>query len=402
MTTANFQESSVAGSSDEYINSPSPVAGDKRPAGISPEWSPSFGSERDGHARKRSRTATHGHGATTPKPYLIIHNVICHRTNDHGNHLPSTLFLDRPRLLDGDCKMTALRGENPLLDLNEYLAEHPDLIFTVRKTYRCGEYHEMMEDAFENLLVPRLDPAETVQLRPYFSVLQQDGPYAESAEEHMQILSKDLIHALNKLNVPMAPSSKYDPPLFHAPYIPFFHLRKARGSLQVSPGDDHWEPLSLLFDYLESDFGNQYASADELFARGMVSLDHFPKLFRANDVVIAKEDEQPVAFLIKNHHYMNGSVYLTCYQLKFDGAFKRAQTEIKIEWPARSSREMPITSLSAYPLRFSDPSVKGRLVNRGRIFWKCRKRRFVSYTAPSRTFEIQVVSLRFITPSELD
>lgn len=44
-----------------------------------------------------------------------------------------------------------------------------------------------------------------------------------------------------------------------------------------------------------------------------------------------------------------------------------------------SAKELPITSLSIVPL-FSLPSEKKEsLVERGRMFWKCRRKRYISY-----------------------
>ena len=62
----------------------------------------------------------------------------------------------------------------------------------------------------------------------------------------------------------------------------------------------------------------------------------------------------------------------------YDGNFMKGTLQ-KYFSAVISAKELPITSLSIVPL-FSLPSEKKEsLVERGRMFWKCRRKRYISY-----------------------
>jgi len=81
---------------------------------------------------------------------------------------------------------------------------------------------------------------------------------------------------------------------------------------------------------------------------------------------------------------------LRCKRLLFDGPFYQENFRKRVSWPSNSDI-IDISSLVAYPLRLSTSDARVQLLRRGMTFWSCRNRRFVSCTAPKRTFEIQVV-----------
>lgn len=344
--------------------------------------------------RRRSRT---GNAQGTALSFLITHKVDCSRqAPGHQQHAESSVFLDTPRLLANDCRASPLRGRQPFHHQSEYLDDHPEVAFTVHRSYDCEQYHAAIEDSFERLRLPNLEPGETAMVRPYFSILREDGPEAVPNEEGLRILSESLIADLDALNADITGISQTD--VFHqtmrAPYISLYHIR---GLLKGAATDGLSSGARALFGYLEDAFGEVYNEADWHFDRGLVTKRHFAKLYRATDVVISKEDGHLVAFRIDDCHYDRfrdecDYVGLKCHRLLFDGQFRRANVTIQVDWPKGSKGEVQISNLSAFPPRFDRDGVKEKLLDRGRIFWSCRKRRFVSYTAPNRTFEIQVVS----------
>jgi hypothetical protein len=64
----------------------------------------------------------------------------------------------------------------------------------------------------------------------------------------------------------------------------------------------------------------------------------------------------------------------------FDGAFHKRDTSLNFEVPITNESEIVIEELSVCPLRFVKEEVKALLQERGETFWKCRFRRFVSYS----------------------
>lgn len=47
--------------------------------------------------------------------------------------------------------------------------------------------------------------------------------------------------------------------------------------------------------------------------------------------------------------------------------------------PRKKETEIDITELDVYPARFASSDILQTLKERGKMFWKCRKRRYVCY-----------------------
>ncbi|KAI1500278.1 P-loop containing nucleoside triphosphate hydrolase protein [Biscogniauxia marginata] len=387
------------------------LAGRKRPAGLSTTIESDDQrqeQQEQQHPNKRHQNASSCSSRVLQNPgkYLIIHQVRCSRESAaHQRHAESKEYLDVPRLFEGDCRASALRGMSPFPHQDEYLEDHPEIEFTVIKYYACERYHAEVEHDFERLRMPNLEHHEAVMVRPYFSVLRNDGPPAETTGEDLEILSKELIRALDGLKGQNTerPKNEAFGRSFSAPYISFYHLRELVPIRSAdTPNSLTLEVTRALFEYLDKYFGADYEEADNLFAQGLVSMKQFPKLFRTGEVVVTREDGQIVAFLTERCSYSDssGKVGLQCHRLLFDGLFKRKEIDLSVDWPTYSDSVVQIDALSVYPLRFSAPGTKARLMSRGKVFWSCRNRRFVSYTAPSRTFEIKVVNPRYMIDME--
>ncbi|KAH8168913.1 ATPase family associated with various cellular activities (AAA) domain-containing protein [Sarocladium implicatum] len=356
------------------------------------------------HVRKRHRGRT-GTAEVTSTGVLITHKVDCSReAPGHQQHAANTVYLDTPRLVGNDCRASPLRGQQRFHHQSEYLEDHPEVAFTVFRSYDCEQYHTAIEDSFKKLRLPNLKPGETALVRPYFSILQEDGPAAVPNEEGLKILSESLMSSLDELNTGITGISQIDAfrHTLRAPYVSLYHMRSL---VQSAAPDTLSTDVRDLFAYLEDTFGPVYSEADWQFGRGLVSKKHFAKLFRTTDVVISREDGHLVAFRVDDCFYDQSGdvcdyVELKCHRLLFDGQFRRANVTLEVRWPRNSKGEIQISSLSAFPLRFDRDGIREKLLDRGRIFWSCRKRRFVSYTAPNRTFEIQVVNPRYMIDME--
>lgn len=342
--------------------------------------------------------------AQTPGPdladisFLIIHEVRCGGgPREHRLHPNTATFFDHPRLDDGDCRYSPLHGNNPFPEpLDEYLRERPEIVLTVIKRYDCVGYHELLKDKFQKIPLPYLSPEDRKTAAKYFSMLQQQGPRAPPSGEQIESMSPALKSAIKQLEA-------HDPETFagwdlpqhlRAPYVHFYHVRDAVHTTAAKVLDESgMAHISLLFSYLETAFGQDYQDATALFERGMVTLSQLPKLFRANDIVVSLEEGQPRAYRTTDSPTVREtSIFVPCTAWNFDGVFKRTSYSFTVVWPLDEEGEIPIASLGTYPLRYDQNGLREKLLKRGVEFWSCRKRRFISYASPRRTFEIRVVS----------
>jgi hypothetical protein len=74
---------------------------------------------------------------------------------------------------------------------------------------------------------------------------------------------------------------------------------------------------------------------------------------------------------------------LECWSIRFEGGFciDHESVTLEVDWASWGKRRR-IRDMSIYPVRFTEERIQETLANRGRTFWVCRKRHFVSYEDP--------------------
>jgi hypothetical protein len=358
------------------------------PAGNSQNQSTQFGQS------KRSRYAP----PSSRPQYRVLHKVVCHGGVNHSNHKKDSHFLDVPKLFAGDSKANVLRGKKEI-DVEEYMDGHPEICFIIYRSYNCNAYHETMEDNFDRLPIPRIDPNIISQLKAYFFTLKTDGEEAIPVTEHIHIISPDLTVAIAEAKTETGGSlaNLDSEPNLIAPYLQFYHSREILAKLISDPNTalpaNSREYLSVLFNFLTTSCGREWLAADTLFKNGMVDRSHFSKLFRLDDVVVTMVDAQPTAHLVElcASPPNSSSLELSVMSWTFDEVFRKQMSVLTVGWPLGVDR-VPITALETYPLRYDTSRLAERLRKRGEQFWKCRKRAFVGYDSPNPRFEVQTVS----------
>lgn len=379
---------SVASSTPSGSPSPSPPPPSRKRAS---------GDSYDGPIKRSRRGPAKSSPSTGQPRYVIVHLVTCQRHNNHVRHQRSAYFLDIPRLFAGDSKASALRGTHDLSNLKEYLEDHPEVSFIIYKSYNCERYHETIQDQFERLQIPKIDSEVVAQLRPYLFTLKKDEEPALADSERMEIISDELQEVMEVIEADPSDAftNRHDGHNLRAPHLHFYHYRPLMVQYaSESPSQIHREHIKLLLDYLNSSHGSEYEEADALFRRGMVSKLHFSKMFGPNEVIVTVRNDQPLAFVSRKCPIaQNDPLELDCWSWSFDGVFRRQTSPVRVDWPASSSAIIPISALKTYPLRFDTSGLEQRLRKRGRTFWECRERKFVSYESPKPSFEVQVVRL---------
>jgi hypothetical protein len=340
-------------------------------------------------------------------PYIVIHRVICNRAaRYHELHKPSADYFDVPCLYAQANRKTCLQGQQQLVDIADYLEDHTSLAFVVYMTYSCNVYHQAIKDSFKRLPMPHMDEATTSQAKPYFYVLQEDArpakPYSESL-----MLSVGLDRALSivfgevKGRGRLKRTDEYvtqeiwrDPGNLSYPYLRLYHQRQDLINHQaVTMEPSYQERISALSGYLDDRLGSEYAEAENLFEKGLVSRKHWPKLYDPNAVILTMESGQPVAYIMVALPRLADDVLpLECWTWEFDGKFFRNTVTLALRWPSDRDNAR-IVDLDAYPLKYAPAGVGDELRRRGKAFWDCRVRNYVKYDVSGINMEVQKVRL---------
>lgn len=332
---------------------------------------------------------------------LVVHRVYCDGSRadgeDHQEHQSNgdSDYLDVPRLFANDTRGSALRGQHPLRDFEEYYEDNPGICMVVYRTYSCTAYHRKVRDSFE-VLAAGIYRRVSHRLRPFFFRLPNTGPPAGIESEYISFTSEVLSAAMNEV-VASDPLQLADWKADHhllAPYDYFYHFRRLLRQQSASVlGIAERQEVDVLLDYIDQTQGAGFDKVDAIFASGNVHLDNFTKLFAPNDLIATMQEGYPRAYIAKRSSSSNKqTLHLECWTWVFDGSFRKKAEVISVHWPALDSAVVPIDGLVAWPLRLDKSDLRQRLEKRGREFWSCRHRRFVSYDAPNQTiFELQTV-----------
>ncbi|OCL15053.1 P-loop containing nucleoside triphosphate hydrolase protein [Glonium stellatum] len=368
-----------------------------------PQDSPKItGANQEENRRKRSRRQLKTDLSNLPPGHVVVHKVSCLGGDNHAQHPSQSQYLDVPRLFVGDSKANALRGKRHFPDVEDYLDDHPNISFIVYRSYSCNDYHKTVEDDFDRLPIPQIDPTVISKLRVYFFILRRDGEAASPNAEEIQIVSTDLQEAITTMvSLHQDQFGTWNPQQdMRAPYLQICHCRSLMRDYTSKPSNslsqEHQGHIRTLFDYVTDSYGTEYQEADNLFRSGRVNQHHFPKLFRSNEIVVTLADNQPLAYASQACPTIeDGHFKLDCWFWDFDGLFRKDKTALSMQW-LHGSDTVPISSLDVYPLRYDDSGLEERLRSRGTQFWACRKRKFVSYQPPNPTFEVQATNLRYM------
>lgn len=332
--------------------------------------------------------------------YAIVHRVQCNESDhpNHEGHEAKMDFLDVPRLYADANQTSSLKGTKPSkgteslkdtspLDNNEwYLEDNRDTHFVILNIYDCGQYHREITDQFVPLSLPfDVDGRVLDQIKPYLYVLKKD---AREAIRRSQILipSPELSRALNSIEA-FHPLEMSDWSAGKSLAYPYPQLRHYKDLLEKTAKElipEVRSYVTTLRSYLETDVSDEWNEADHMFEKGLVSKQHWTKLFRRNEPSVALLDGEPRAFICRDsYHVSDDKLHLKCWSWEFDGHFFRQDFSVNIDWPD-DSEVRRITDLSHYPLRFDTSDLADRLHNRGVKFWSCRQRKHINYSSSSQ------------------
>ena len=95
-------------------------------------------------------------------------------------------------------------------------------------------------------------------------------------------------------------------------------------------------------------------------------------------LVRAHEPDRPEPSQHLKHHTYTWTV--NAWDWGFNGVFSKKDVSISIHLnAANENEEVKVNSLDYFPLRFDSGDLRSKLERRGRTFWQCRYRKFVSY-----------------------
>lgn len=388
---------------------------------------------------------------STPAPsrYQIIYRIPSVELVQQPNgkqkwtecHMP---FFDHPEWVRGQGTASQLKSSLPLTNFELYLEKNKDISFLVYRKFNNGSAHTADQpgpDSSEKEEIARRPHhvTETVRLvnRDLIEVIKallvSQQHYAELAHEFSV-----------SLELP-------------APYLFIYHSRKGLDRFQDNVPGHAKAQLSLLLAYVTEQYAEEYATADSLLAQNKISPKLLHYLFKPGDLLVSNIDGQYQGYVSKSwpkidhnktisrmravRSQMGTAVSLygsqdakarmandqvtvhVCvvevWHWAFDGNFQRQHSTLSLEIPAVGNDEnatdtkgngkitpqndrpkdnvgeKKISELNVFPMQYASAEIVDNCRRRGKTFWKCRVRCYVSYQATEKD-SIQNLVSRFV------
>lgn len=287
--------------------------------------------------------------------YETIHRTICEYA-PHGHRFEYSE--DEPRYATKmDQVWGGLRAQTQIQNLEHYIEQHPDASFIVVKEHLCSSERVKSEatssERQEQMLVisSKLDTA----LRAVADFV----PY-ETAWN-------------NRRNNKPFMYGKMD-----APYLFIFHHHsKLHEHLEKAPDDN--DDLTAMLRFIDDHYGEEYTSAQTLFAQGKTTAEHVTKLFKPLTVAVDTILSTVRAYVVYSlPEIVSKAIQFTVFAYINDGRSLVRQTW-KTGLTVVPSIEMDITDLRIYPLSYARPDVVDQIRRNGKQFLDLRSRAFVCY-----------------------
>lgn len=163
-----------------------------------------------------------------------------------------------------------------------------------------------------------------------------------------------------------------------APYhFLFQHRQKLQQFIEDRPS--YGSSIRVLLEYLESNFQQEYAEADSMFAKGLVTEGNLNKLFRPGQIVVTENKGSYDAYVLDEWPAkVSDRLIFSGWQWMYNGwILERAKWSENLK--LNFLDEKRIESLKVRPLEHVEERVRTTLRERGRRFWAMRRQSLVSY-----------------------
>ncbi|KAI1820846.1 hypothetical protein F4861DRAFT_521315 [Xylaria intraflava] len=342
-------------------------------------------------------------------------------------------FFDPPQWV-GTSQRGMLKCYNPVDNFDLYLEQNKDLAFIVYKTYTPLKNDD--KRAFLEGDCPKFKIGESIK------------PITRALIAGVRTLlgSKyEYSHLLQNFERTAE---------LHAPYLFVYHQRADWERLRFDVTQSSQVQLTMLWNYIVQSRGKEYAAADRWIASGKITPKYIQYLFKPGDVLIERDGDFHLGWvatswptyrdtslttrgqfmdmntgrsqilpystieaskIMANEKLSFQTWYSLAWHWDFDGNFQRKDKLLEFAIPEDTNSKVdsanisnanfqdispedgfPIRDLRVYPIRHAPTEIVQKLRKRGKTFWRCRLRGFVSYEDHTNDAQENMIDERYM------
>ncbi|KAG5659545.1 hypothetical protein KAF25_002104 [Fusarium avenaceum] len=307
-----------------------------------------------------------------PPRYQVIHSVRCEKSRTEGK-----LYLDQPWVVETGPQNAHLRGSQPILNFELFLERNKEVVAIIYKNYRCcGNSRAYPKKA-------RHDDDDQIEASSLL-ISEEIAIMSEDLKSAMVEFSDSVLRGFPHPNFEEDEEMKY-------PYIWWFHRRKEiNGALERYKSSDWFPMVNLVREYMLERMTEEWETVDDLLKRRKICLQYMGYLFVPEQLAISTKQGRAISKLegvvtdgwLEQQPFIEYSAIVDVTFWTFDGMFHKTSKQFAITDLPRDikseAEEFAITDLPLYPIEYASSEVAEALRQRGRMFWKCRFRNYVS------------------------
>ncbi|KZL65862.1 AAA family ATPase [Colletotrichum tofieldiae] len=293
------------------------------------------------------------------------------------------LYLDDPWVVESGPYDAHLRGSRAISHLELHLERNKEITFIVYRNFECC----------------RAPPSTTFTYHGRVANLLNSDLSSFLKSEHIRIVPQELSEGLQEIAysaLDEIPHPRFESPLdadITYPYLWWFHRRQKIDSVIETLGPTFQKHLCVFRQYLQGRLEKEWDTVNSLILQGRITAEYIRYLFVPNSILLSKNEGAKTEQLrgasavdwlrVNNSTNQAFSATVKASFWEFRGSFRRVQVSLSItEIPkVDSDGSFFIEDLSVYPMEYASEGIVETLRKRGRMFWKCRHRNYVS---PSR------------------
>lgn len=370
-----------------------------------------------------------------PSRYQILYRLLQRDFSQHQKKSSklerqySLPFFDHPEWVKGQGNASRIQCNLPLHNFELYLEKNKDVAFFVYRNFDTESASIVAKPGTDDTTIGR-----AVHLPQYTS--ETIRPVNQDLIEAIKTLLSSRVE-YSELLRDYATTNE-----LAAPYLFVYHNRKNLEEFQNSLPLPASVQLSLLSSYVTEQFAEEYKTADSLLSQSKISPKYIRYLFKPGDLLIQRHNSQYQGYVATSWPKISltkevsrtqattlrenidlpiyGSrdaaarmatdkitVYfcdIKAWHWAFDGNFQRVHTTLLLNIPDTEdegkhvreskgknsvetggndrkpeSREKSLPDLNVFPIQYASAKIVENFRRRGKTFWKCRNRGYVSY-----------------------
>lgn len=303
--------------------------------------------------------------------FPTVYRIECPEQGNKSRRHETFLYEDDPltAIFTDGRRSSHLSGKKPIYQLQDYVRHFQQPSFVIIKNRQCRGQLGLS--------------------------LSQRG-----RDETMLILNDGLRQAIQKVaTCPLEGFLKDASLEMHAPYQLLYFHRELLQTYSQSVNAPLREEIEAVVLYISTNYGHEYAEAEELISQHKITIRHLDKISRPNHLVVVSrnkpEDNQPEVrgvYVVKDWPKVDGAIMsLNCWRWKFTAhVCLRSDEPLCFPAPVEDENEpFPLEKLGVYPFSVLSKESLEFLCRRGRKSWGLRQPNFVyctesDYVKPGR------------------